>query len=181
MRPHQWPGEAAWTWPRDRVGLAVNLSEDGIFSCYCYQDISTWYIPCRRISSCPRPRACASHWPGCQSCYPPWTPISHGESEIHVTLQIDSFIKYRNIYLDVSSPRLVCEVLGGVDLALCTPLQFPVLDPLVSAARLVEIEIKLNIFTRFPPYLVRMVVKRPDPWLSIPLELSTFNLKGNLL
>ena len=59
----------------------------------------------------------------------------------------------------------MCEVLGGVDLALCTPLQLPVLDPLVSAARLVEIiiEVKLNIFPRFPPYLVRMVVKRPDP------------------
>ena len=40
----------------------------------------------------------------------------------------------------------MCEVLGGIDLALCTPLQLPVLDPLVSAARLVGIEIKIEYF-----------------------------------
>ena len=40
------------------------------------------------------------------------------------------------IYLDVSSPSLVCQVLGGVDLALCAPLKLPVLNPLVSAAGL---------------------------------------------
>ena len=33
----------------------------------------------------------------------------------------------------------MCEVLGGVDLTLRTPLQLPVLNPLVSASRLVEI------------------------------------------
>ena len=41
---------------------------------------------------------------------------------------------------------------------------------------------KINILNNeFYLYLVRMVVQGPDPRLSVPLELPTFNLRENLL
>ena len=54
--------------------------------------------------------------------------------------------------LDVSAAGPVCEVLGGVDLALCAPLKFPVLNLLVSSARLSKIIIRNEIFSQMTIY-----------------------------
>ena len=59
-----------------------------------------------------------------------------------------SMSKIITIYLDVSAPGPVCEVFGGLDLTLCAPLKLPVLNLLVSSARLSKKIIKSQIFSQ---------------------------------